>query len=214
MKRLSFFFSLFCLLSTISMPVMAQDEVETTPSKQTFRFVYTAMDTSIPLQALLKDLQDAYNHALLEGPAIFYLANGSEPIIVKVNTSDDNRDDFEGGMLAWLKQNTSSTVDGSFDKKKILGLLSEYNFTDNEKNLIYGRTDFEFHVGQSFWNMSNNEVLIAELFFELDLSYFLSSDRFSFNVICPRSIEIDDRHPFGVLNPDNINELISLRKNY
>ena len=214
MKRLSFFFSLFCLLLAVNMPVMAQDEVDATPSKQTFRFVYTAMDTSIPLQALLKDLQDAYNHALLEGPAIFYLANGSEPIIVKVNTSDDNRDDFEGKLLKWLKQNTSSTVDGSYDKCKILELLSENNYVDNERNLIYGNTGFEFHVGQSFWNMTNNEVLIAELFFELDLSFFLANDSFSFNVICPRSIEIDEKHPFGVLNPDNINESINLRKNY
>ncbi|MBR0048664.1 MAG: hypothetical protein IJP74_04995 [Prevotella sp.] len=214
MKRLSLIFTLLCLALLSSTPTMAQDEAETTPSKQTFRFVYTAMDPSIPLQALLKDLQDAYNHALLEGPAIFYLANGSEPIIVKVNMSDDNRDDFEERLLNWLRQNTSSSVDGSYDKQRILELLKEYNFVDNERNLIYGSTYFVFNVGQSFWTMSNNEVLIAAMYFELDLSFYLANDRFRFNVICPRSIEIDENNPFGILNPDNINETINVRKNY
>jgi len=212
MKRSFFILAFLCLTMGFSMPMSAQDDVPT--SKQTYRFVYVALDTSIPLQALLKDLQDAYNHALLEGPAIFYLANGSDPIVVKVNLSDDNRDDFDGRLMNWLRQNTASSVDGLFDKNRIQELLQNDNFINEEKNLIYGNVDFEFHVGQSFWTMSNNEVLIASLFFELDLSYYLANDRFSFNVICPRSIEIDERAPFGVLNPDNINEIINLRKNY
>lgn len=190
---------------------MAQVEEES-PAEQTFQFVYVAQDHSMNVQALTEQLRDAYNHAIMDGPTIFYVSRGTSPMIVKVNFPDDNRNDFEDQLLPKIAEQESPSVDGGFDKKQILELLREHNFVDESGHTIYGRTDFKFYVGQSFWTMGNHEAVIAPLYFELDIANFISEETFNFNVYCPRNIELDNNSPFGSLNPDGINDDIRLNK--
>ena len=210
----------FILFAYVS-PAIAQingDEVAETPeidpSQQMFSFVYVAWDKSMSLQTLLDNMRDAYNHALVDGPTIFYLSCGSQPVVVCVNTPNDNRDNYEEGLLEVLRQQIEYSVDGLYDKQRIHELLEENNFVDDNGNLKYKRTDFAFHVGQKFWDMANNETLIASLFFELDMNRYIVSESFNANVYCPRAMDMDVSHPFGVMNPDNVNEKIRIRKIY
>lgn len=211
MKRIFLFFSLFSTLLLSSTSLMAQVEDES-PEQQTFSFVYVALDNSMSVQMLTEQLRDAYNHAIMEGPTIFYFSRGSEPIIVRVNLPDDNRNDFEDLILAKVREQENSSVDGGYDKVQILKLLQEHNFIDESCHTIYGRTDFRLYVGQSFWTMSNHEAMIAPLYFELDIANFISDENFNFNVYCPRNIEFNNNAPFGILNPDGINDDIRLNK--
>lgn len=226
MKRISNYFRplLLSLLSIVLLayatPAIAQDDEEVIAtqeidaSQQMFSFVYIAWDRSMSMQTLLDNMRDAYNHALVDGPTIFYLSCGSQPIIVRVNTPDDNRDMYEQELLDNLRQQIDYSVDGIYDKQRIHELLRENNFVDENGNLVYKRTDFAFHVGQKFWDMANNETLIAALFFELDLGSYLSGESFGVNVYCPRALDIDGKYPFGKLNPDDVNERIRIRKIY
>jgi len=195
------------------------DATETAPEKQHFTFLYVAKDNSMPLQTLLANVNDRFNHAIAEGPAIFYLSTGKAPTIMTFNFSDESREpsqireDFEQNILAPLQEQLSYSVDGAFDKHQILKLLQDNNFIWNDGRLMYGQTDFEFYVGQNFWTSGNNEALIASLFFELDIASFIVNENFSFNVYCPRNINYtDDKAPFGTMNPDGINAAITPRK--
>jgi len=211
MRRISLFFSILTALFFCTLQMMAQVEEES-PAEQSFQFVYIAQDHSMSVQALTEQLRDVYNHAIMEGPTIFYLSRGTNPLIVKVNFPDDNRGDFDESLLAKVTEQESPSVDGGFDKQQILKLLRENNFVDENGHAIYGRTDFKFYVGQSFWTMGNHEAVIAPLYFELDIANFIAEETFNFNVYCPRNIELDNNAPFGVLNPDGINDDIRLNK--
>lgn len=211
MKRIFYFFLAFMALCLTATPIMAQDGEES-PEEQSFQFVYIAQDHSMSVQSLTEQLRDVYNHAIMEGPTIFYLSRGTSPIIVKVNLTDDNRGDFEEEILAKVREQESPSVDGGHDKRQILQLLRDNNFVDETGHLVYGRTDFKFYVGQSFWTMGNHEAVIAPLYFELDIANFISSETFNFNVYCPRNIDLDNNAPFGILNPDGINDDIRLNK--
>ena len=190
--------------------------LEASSEKQNFAFVYVAQDRSMSWQTLKANLEDRFSHAIVEGPAIFYLSTGKKPTILAFNFSDeirepkDIKDEFEKNILTPLQEQLSYSVDGAFDKHQILNLLQEHNFIRDDGRLVYGRTDFEFFVGQNFWTVGNNETLIAALFFELDIVNFIVNESFNFNVYCPRSIEFpNDNAVFGTMNPDGINETIT-----
>ena len=211
MNRIYSILTALALLAGFTMSAWAQGDDD--PSQQTFRLVYIAHDNSMSVQALEKSLQDAYNHAMMEGPTVFYMANGSNPIIVRINMADDNRGDFENVLLSSLRSQPNHTIDGSGDKRRIIEMLNQHNFVTTEGDLRYGQTAFEFFVGKSFWTNYNNETLIGALFFELDIVNFIMGGRVSFNVYCPRTFMPDNaQEPFGPLNPDGINQIISLHK--
>lgn len=204
-SRISMF--VLVMLCGFATSVTAQ---ENDPNKS-FRLVYVAQDSSMPLEHLLETLRDAYNHAMVEGPTIFYLANGNAPIVVKVNVKDDNRDDFEQKLLPSLQENVSRSVYGRVDKENIIKLLDEANFLDDTGELFHRANDLEFHVGENFFSMGNNEALIGALFFELNLSRYMGNGTFNINVFCPRSVD-EGINVFGVLNPDGVNQKVFLRK--
>jgi len=221
MKHTSFIFlSLLCtLFSFCATRVLAQGGGDVSLDKQNYTFVYVAQDKSMSLQTLMENVNDRFNHAIAEGPAIFFLSTGKNPTILTFNFSGESREpseirkEFEGTILTPLQEQLSYSVDGAFDKRQIINLLKEYNFIRDDGRLLYGRTDFEFYVGQNFWTVGNNEALIASLFFELDIANFNVNESFNFNIYCPRNIEYTDSNaPFGKMNPDGINETITPRK--
>ncbi|MBP3843326.1 MAG: hypothetical protein J6E29_06795 [Prevotella sp.] len=208
MKRLFLFIFIF---TAICMGVSAQGNSES-PATQAFQFVYVAQDHSMNVQTLTEQLRDDFNHAIMDGPTIFYISRGTTPLIVKVNFPDDNRGIFEDQVLAKVREQESHSVDGSFDKRQIRRLLQENNFVDGSGHLMYKRTDFKFYVGQSFWTMGNHEAVIAPIYFELDLRNFITYESFNFNVYCPKNMDVDSKSPFGILNPDGINDDVRINK--
>ncbi len=212
---------LFALLLGLNVSVMAQeeqqaDELEPVESevqkKQTFRFIYVAPDNAMTQQRLFAALNDHRNHIANEGaPAIFYLASGNSPIIVKFNLANDNKADFENELLYYLKQSMSTKVEASYDRRRIMELINQYDFIDEKGELKYEKTEFDFHVGKAFWDRGNNEAIIGSLFFGLNAAKYINEGRMQFNVFfrCPTSKGSFDRDlPFGNLNLDNINQTI------
>ena len=202
--------------TTIAQNEQENDELESigteTEEKQTFRFVYVAPDNTMTQQRLFSALNNHRNHVVNEGsPAIFYMATGNNPIIVKFNLEDDNHNDFESEMLYYMKNSMSTKVEASFDRQKIIELINQYDFIGEGGELKYDKTEFDFHVGKTFWDQGNNEAVIGSLFFGLNAAKYINDGRMQFNVFfrCPTSKGSFDRdNPFGNLNFDGINQKI------
>lgn len=208
--------------------VVAQEETyeENMPAApQSFSLVYIAQDTSMPIEEMEKKLTAAWNRAIYN-PTIFYLSRGrDEPIIVKVNTEEvANQDGFEeyiqriqeefdGKLIAAIKENVQYSVDGASDKWHLLELLREHPIVTPEGTPLYKETFVDFHVGQDFWTAGCNESVIAALFFELNFKQFVA-DNFYFNVFCPHDLKHNEEGPFGSLNPDDCTRYINLDRSY
>lgn len=215
---------LACMLFMHNISVIAQEEVEmeettssdVSPASQSFSFVYIAQDATMSIQEIEKKLQAAWNRAVMEGPTIFYLSRGiDDPIIVKVNfEGEDNREDFDNKLMPSINQEISYSVDGTRDRQRILDLLNFHHFVSNDGAPLYKETNFDFHVGQDFWSAGNNEVVLAALFFDLDIKKHIG-DEFHFNVFCPRTVTYDeDAGPFGILNPDDCRRYVNMDRSY
>lgn len=198
---------LLCIL----LPLLTTLHVSAQGKKTDYHFVYIALDENVPAGDLTDNLKEIFNTAQAkEEPAIFYLANGNEPIIVKVNTNQANAADFESVLLRDIQESSSHSINGKLDCERILQLIQEDDFVDEEGQLAYRHVFFEFHVGSSFWELSNNERVIATLFFDLNISSYMNNDgHMSFHVYSPRSEKTNSLSPFGIMNPDGINNKIS-----
>lgn len=226
------------LLLANAVPVMAQEDVETEQTEtesygtesygtengetesvskadQSFSFVYIAQDNTLDSKEIKKKLDAAWSRAVQDNPTIFYLARGmEEPIVVKVSVpGDDNRGDYDEVLVPALDEE-SFGVDGQRDKERILRLLQSYEFIGADKNPLYKETFFEFHIGQNFWTDGFNEILLASLFFELNIMKYIP-DGFHFNVFCPKTVSYnEDAGPFGYLNPDDCRRYVNLERSY
>ena len=209
---------MMAMFITCSGTLVAQDEIADMDSENTakaFSLVYIAQDSSMPVQEIERKLLSAWNRAVQDCPTIFYLSRGrEEPVIVKVNTDDDNRADYDDVLIPAIRQEIPYSVDGPHDKKWILELLREYAIVNPDGTPVYKETYFDFHVGQEFWTAGYNETFLAALFFELSIKQH-DADNFHFNVFCPRTVKYnEDAGPFGLLNPDDCRRNINLDKSY
>lgn len=197
---------------------------------RTFHLIYIAQGSQeeMPVELLKRNLESAWG-GITGGPVIFYLSRGTEePIIVQANCHEDSdidkeRQTFEEQILSRLQEAIQYSVDGSYDKKRLLELLVSDNenglgldIVDNAGKPLYKDTFFEFHVGQDFWDSGNNETILASLFFELNVSSYINAGHnFHFNVFCPRRLTVDDETSvFGLLNPDDCMKYINLERIY
>lgn len=217
-SRLAVRLFMAALFMAFSGTMTAQDETpeqEPVTNAKSFSLVYIAQDSSMPIQEIEKKLLSAWNRGVQDGPTIFYLSRGrEEPIIVKINTEDDNRSDYDEVLLPAIKQDIPYSVDGPHDKERILELLRENEIVNPDGTPRYEETYFDFHVGQDFWTAGYNETVIAALFFELSVKQH-DADNFHFNVFCPRTIKYnEDAGPFGLLNPDDCRRNINLDRSY
>lgn len=200
--------------------VRAQEEtevVDTPQKKQTFRFVYVAPDRAVDKKTLEADINTIRDNANQDkSPVIFYLANGKKPIIVELNTDENNDSSaYSSKLIYYINNNTSWTVDIS-DRQQIRELLLQKGIIDDQGNLTYGRTELYFYVGKEFWVGSKNETIIGALYFDINAAKYKGNDAlFQYNVYfyCPPGQDnIDRDKPFGNLNPDGINEEVKVRR--
>lgn len=214
------------LLAGLCLPLMAQDDEtsdvtqfenegaddQATIEKQIFRFIYVAPDANMSQQQLIAALNDHRNHIVSdESPAIFYLPSAEQPLVVKFNMDGSNEDDFEGQLMYNLRETMSWPVNANFDRKKIMELLTEYDFMDSDGNFKYEKVELNFHAGKTFWDRGNNEAIIAALFFELNAAKYIENGKMQFNVFfrCPPSKgSLDREKPFGDMNLDDINQRV------
>lgn len=172
-------------------------------SQQELRFVYIAHDEETPTNRLCERLKTIYNDAL-ELPenfaAIFYLANNSQPIIVKVNTKDDNPQDFPH-LIHALQNSRYHDADPRVDVDKIIEILSiEQNDIITETGQPrYAAVEWAYYVNSTFWRLGLNESIIANLYWIFEMEQLASQNYPFISVWYPRGrdLGVNEKLPFG-----------------
>lgn len=205
---------IFCLLAFAATIFAVQ--------ARNYRFVYIAHDVNTPIELLVQKLEGYYEH--LEDEAddedskdrtILYLASGSNPVIA--NMASGKRDDENfNRVISELYERNFHDVDTEVDMETILKILSENDFLTPTGSLdpSIQNLKFEFYVTPNFWEMNQNESLIASLFYSLGMEkiYDPSSQRVQFRIFLPtiedmRKCNGNDT-PFGEKNVNNINTIL------
>ena len=170
--------------------------------------VFIAHTTDVPLAKLTETLEEHYRNGVQFGnEVIFYLSNGSEPHIVKVNTKEQNNEDFEAEIIDELWAKRSHDIDPYFDVENIINIVNENDFVDENGKLKYLSVTFDFFVTETFWTMKYNESIISKLYFALDVNTIKQDNpALYFNVhYASEGHEVDNTNKFGVKNLQNIN---------
>ena len=204
MKRIVFSL-VTILLNTLFLSAQSNSDFK----EKELTIVYIAHTTDVPLARLTTLLEERYRGGVqFSNDVIFYLSNGSEPLIVKVNTPGENKVDFEPLIIDELWSKRSHDIDPYTDVATLIDIINKNDFIDENKELKYLSVTFDFFVGEEFWTMKYNESIIAKFYFTLDFSKIKQTnpDLF-FNVYCPSEIELvyEDNKPFGLKDLDEIN---------
>lgn len=185
------------------------------------RFIYVVHDHTTPISDVTSRLQTQYNSAMSDDTgqtqAVFYMPNGSRPIVVKLNTPDDNNEDFYNKLLAEIHERNSHDVDADVDVEEIINIFNDLKLDDPTEEVELA---FSFLVTPQFWEIGNNEGVIANLFYALDLANVIATrtmadgckvPHLSFEVRYPREnpIKFNPTMPFGELNLGGINQYMN-----
>ena len=200
----------------------SDNSVQTTTKpqkKKDLYFVYVACifdndenTTDIPIEALYQRLRNDYlQRGEYGNELIFYMSNGENPIIVKVNTKDDNRDDFDDVLISDLRSQMSNEINPSFDVDTILKIFSKNDFVNENGVLKYKEVFLHFYVTDYFWERGYGESLISKLHFTLDIEKIREENDYSleFKVFFPddeRNIDVVKEKNFGVRNLNDMNK--------
>lgn len=177
-------------------------------SEQDFTFVYIAHDTDTPTQQLINKLKDIRKDAVqTRNPIVFFLSAGDNPVVVRINMKDDNRNDFEEVLLRELNEKDSHDIISSVDVQQICDLFNAEDFDNGDGELAYSSVSMDFYVSPKFWELQNNEKIISTLYFALELEKYPASDLY-FNVIRSKNdqFNIDMEKPFGDKNLGGLNQ--------
>ena len=155
---------------------------------KSYSFYYIAHDKETPVGKLTEVLEEAAKYAnRLSSPAIFYLANGDNPIVVKFNMEGENESDFKNLLLAELHAKDYHTPGGHKDVLRILDIIKEHDFIYD--GMMVPDTFFNFYVGKDFWERECNISVIAALYNILNIEHYMN-DGLMFEVNSHQAEEI------------------------
>lgn len=199
MKRLLLVF----IISLTFIGLFAQSE--------SYSFYYIAHDRETPVGTLTRKLQEVYNSALEYGNAVtFYLPNSSEPIVVSVNTKDENHQDFPN-IIRELQEKVSNEIYPDMDIEQIVNYLIKNPIVDENDQLKYNEVSFNFYVTPLFWTMNFNESVISSLYWTLDMKKLTSEKEVYMYVFSPKNNPVsNEEYPFGVKNLEGIEQKLEL----
>lgn len=182
-------------------------------SEQTLEFYYIAHDRTTPVGKVCDFILDRYKEATYykDLAMIFYLANGDNPYIVRMNMEGDNRKDFDNIINA-LQQHMSHEISPNDDRYFITELFNETDFMENNGKLRYKTFQWVSFVTPIFWQMGYNEDILASLYFILDMNK-LSTDNFTMDIYYDNdgNFRYNSSKPFGdkkLCNRSNIMPLL------
>ena len=186
-------------------------------SSMNLHFVYIAHETSTPVNKLCEKLRTLRDDAIeVEDAFIIYLSDGRQSLLSLTNLKDFNQKgrDQESAyvdIIAALQDTNSHDVIAREDRKNIINIFDEFNFTNEAGQLLFSSVVMDFYVGPSFWALGNNEKIIAHLFTAFKAADF-PRDKFSFNVYKPKgqTLGYDKGMPFGDNDIDGINKKLSI----
>lgn len=196
---------LLCLLLGLcSVSIKAQD-VDNNKFKG-FRFVYIAHDFNTPVGRLAERLKTFRNYALEDGEdVVFYMASGSNPIVVECGVGKNNIEDFENVLLPELNEKNSHDVDPETDLEVITEILNNIDFAGYDKKINYNTVKFNFFVSPRFWTLKNNEAIIVPIFFTYDVPN-LTGGRVQFQLFEAREDRLPEGNLFGEKDVEGINK--------
>ncbi len=190
MKR-SFFILSLILIGGLSS--IAQD--------QSVQVVYITKDYSTEVNPLCKELRDMFDFALKDKSqaCVFYLANSTSPMIVKVNLPGDNRKDFDG-IIDALMTKSETIINPSTDVKSITSLFDDIGLLDQSGTPYYQNVELIYYITPTFWELGYNEQIIAALYFALDLDADWADGYVNMSIYHNEhdDLTVDEAHPFGV----------------
>lgn len=182
-------------------------------------FIYVVHDHTTPISDVTALLRERYNMITGDGfmQAVFYMPNGSSPIVVKLNTPDANHEDFQNKLLAEINDRNSHDVDAGADLENITKIFSDLKLDNPDEEV---ELSFSFLVTPQFWDIGNNEAVIAGLYYALDLANVNTNHRMingcrvprmTIDVRYPREnpIKFNPLEPFGEKNLGGINQYMN-----
>jgi len=190
------------LLVLLSLAAIVPLRAQFVATNQDLSFVYVAHDENTSVNVLVGRLKDIYNDALNypeDRAAIFYLPNGEFPIVVCVNTANDNREAF-GELVDELQTKRSHDVDRHVDLTRIRSIFDENDIVDADGNPRFRSVDWTYYVNSTFWNLGNNEYIIASLFWIFDMERLIGSKYMRINIFYSGEsdvLPVNNEQPFG-----------------
>ncbi len=185
------------LLSVLlALPLMASAQY------RTLEFFYIAHDYSTRVDAICDMLEEKYESALEfdDMSLIFYLPNGEQPKVFKMNVPGDNRQTFDE-FIGELRSNYSHDYSCLYiDKPNIIELFNETDFVNDSGQMNFSAVNINWYVNSEFWEMNYNESLIASLYFVLDLERHRDSVIFEIWNTGDDAINVNNEKPFGNKN--------------
>ena len=195
---------LYLIVGLLALPLSAQNNDNR--KEKSFRFVYIAHDVNTPVARLIERLRANRNDAMEGGEdVVFYLASGSNPVIVEYNVGEDNQSDFDEVLLAELNERNSHDVDPETDVAAIFDLLNNLNIVDENKRLNYMSAKFNFYVNPKFWTLKNNEAILVPIFFAFDIPH-ITGGRVQYQLMEAREDRLPEGNLFGDKNVEGINQ--------
>ncbi len=170
---------------------------------QDLQFIYIGHDENTPTYRLVQRLQETYDDARNYPDiraVIFYLPNGEQPMCVRVNTTHDVLNVYEfGDIIEALQTKRSHDVESTIDCLEIQKIFEDTDFIDDDGEPLFRSVEWIYYVNSTFWSLSNNENVIANLFFIMDMERYIKSGYMRINVWYGRedSLSIDRDAPFG-----------------
>lgn len=171
-------------------------------STQTLNFIYISHSPRTQTDRLIYHLREYYGRVLrTKMPTIFYLTNGRTPVMVQVNTPNDNRKDF-GEIVYQLQAMRSHSVNAQTDVRKIMELFNEFGVVDEAGNAQYARVEWSYFVDSSFWQAGHNESVIARLYWVLDMQKLEQQNNLKINIRYGTKdpLPINEKKPYGDKN--------------
>ncbi|MBQ3147892.1 MAG: hypothetical protein IJB87_00850 [Alistipes sp.] len=192
MKKI--FVLLFCLF------VCGYVNAQTNLNKD-LTFVYISHDENTPTQALISRLKEIYTDAMNypeDRAAIFYLTNGDNPIVVKMNVKNSNPKDFES-LVEDLQSKRAHDVFPETDCEKILEVFAENDLVDEKGEPLFRSVEWNYYVNSTFWKLNNNEYVIAALYWALEMEKMIESQYLQIRILHGEvdPLPVNKDFPFG-----------------
>lgn len=172
---------------------------------QTLQVFYITKDYTTEVNPLCLDLKDMFNAAEKDPSqaVVFFLANSTSPLIVKVNLPGDNRKDFDK-IIGALMTKSETIINPSADLRAMVALFDEIKLLSNVGSPEFMSAEIRFYVTPTFWELGYNEQLIAATYFTLgmDEPWAKTDHYFDMSIYHCESdgLEVDESSPFGDKN--------------
>ena len=191
MKKIILF---LCFVFSVSFSLEAQ---------QNLQIIYITKDYTTEVNPLCRELRDIYDQAKTDPTqaVVFYLANSSSPIIVKVNLPGDNRKDFDLIMDA-LMTKSETIINQTTDVSGLIGVLNDIPLLDSNDQPVFAAAEIIYYITPTFWDLLYNEQIIATLYFALDMDASWADGYFTMSIYhCQNDgLKVDENAPFGPHN--------------